>query len=451
MYRLHAPGDIVAARCRVLSPLGQSGQGNTYVAEDLTTSKLVAIKAISLNQMDDWKSLELLERQAKVLADLNHPAVAHYVDYFYTDTECDRAFYLIQQLIQGNSLVHLVECGWQPSEPNVKDLALQVLEILDYLHQQSPPVIHRDIQPHNLIQDQQGNIHLVDFGSVKATSRLPQTYSSTLVGSYGYIAPEQFQGRACFGTDLYGLGATLLFVLTGKTPDELYDNNLKINVHRHVRLSPHLTNWLAKMLETSSKARFQSTAEALASLKCSAQSRATRPQPRSTSEQGRAVPTSSRIAHTKLPQENHNQAPRLQQPFGSQVIVRHRDGQLVVEIPPKGSLVNSSGSVWDVLRPWSQLEINPYKFTITRGCLGLQRSSHMGLTKDLIKAEFRQETNIWRETKTHLLIWEGVTAHPFGQELTSVEQEWLAEEITDFLGHLRLLQRLEQLIDEGDL
>lgn len=451
MYRLHAPGDIVATRYRILSLLGQSGQGNTYVAEDLTSSKLVAIKAISLHQMDNWKSLELLERQAQVLADLNHPAIPRYIDYCCTDTTCDRAFYLIQQLIQGDSLVHLVECGWQPSEPKVKNLALQVLEILDYLHQQSPPVIHRDIQPHNLIQDQQGNIHLVDFGSVKATSRSPRTYSSTLVGAYGYIAPEQFQGKAYFGTDLYGLGATLLFVLTGKTPDELYGNNLRIDVHRHVQLSAHLTNWLAKMLEISPKARFQSATEALASLKRSAQSRAIRPQPRSKADPEPAVSNASHIANPKPPQENLNQAHCLQQPFGSRVIVRRRDGQLTVEIPPKGSLVNSVGNFWDVLRFWSQLEIAPHKFTLTKGRLGLQYSSYAGLTKDLIKAEFSKESNIWGETKNHLLIWEGVIAHTFGEDLTSVEQEWLAEEITDFLGYLRLLQRLEKLIDESAL
>jgi len=160
----------------------------------------------------------------------------------------DRAFYLVQQLITGVSLADLVAQGWRPDEIGVRDIALQVLDILKYLHQQTPPVIHRYIQPRNLLQGPDGRISLVDFGSVKATA-LAHMSSSTFVGAYGYTPPEQLYGKACFASDLYSLGASLLFVLTGKPPDEFLQDSLKINFRGQVPLSPGFEKWLGKMLE----------------------------------------------------------------------------------------------------------------------------------------------------------------------------------------------------------
>lgn len=439
---LHSPGDIIAKRYRIVATLGQASRSNTYVAEDLIEDKLVAIKAILLQQMNDWKDFELLERQAKVLAHIDHPSVPKYIKYFHLDTDRDRSFYLVQQLIKGDSLADLVAQGWRTDEVEVQDIAFQVLDILKYLHQSTPPVIHRDIQPCNLIRGAKGHIFLVDFGSVKATCSFPQTYSTTFIGAYGYMSPEQFSGKAYFASDLYSLGASLLFVLTGKDPDEFLQKNMKVDFCNHVRLSPRFANWLEKMLEPSPKARFHSAVEAIASLQ---QQKTSLPNPKI------QTPKSALKSQFSTPKgERRTQdKPRKQQPAGSQVIVRRGDGdgRFVIEIPPGGS-INNRHNLLDVFKAWYRLEISPQHFSISRGNNGFHLYSHAGKTSDLIKAELRIESDIWGATKHTLLIWEGVTAHTFAPELTSVEKEWLVDEISDFLQYLETLQRLERLIEE---
>lgn len=438
---LHSPGDIIAKRYRTVATLGQANRSNTYVAEDLLENKLVAIKAISLRQLNDWKDFERLERQAKVLAHIDHPSVPKYIKYFHLDTDRDRSLYLVQQLIQGDSLAYLVTQGWRADEVGVQDIAFQILDILKYLHQRTPPVIHRDIQPCNLIRGAKGRIFLVDFGSVKATSS-PQTYSTTFIGTYGYMPAEQFCGKAYFASDLYSLGASLLFVLTGKAPDEFLQEHMKVDFRNHVRLSPQFANWLEKMLEPSPKARFHSAVEASTSLQ---QQKTSLPNLKF------QTPKSASKSQLSTPKGEHRtqDKPRKQQPAGSQVIVRRRDGdgRFVIEIPPGGS-INSRHNLLDVFKTWHRLEISPQHFSISRGNNGFHIYSHEGKTSDLIKAELRIESGLWGETKYTLLIWEGVTAHTFAPELTSVEKEWLVDEISDFLQYLETLQRLERLIEE---
>ncbi|HEY9604464.1 MAG TPA: ankryin, partial [Allocoleopsis sp.] len=107
MELLHESGEIIAQRYRICAPLGQGGSGTTYLARDLECDRQVALKALSLRQITDWKRLELFEREARVLAQLNHPAIPRYLDYFHVDTPDDRSFYIVQQLAEGRSLATL--------------------------------------------------------------------------------------------------------------------------------------------------------------------------------------------------------------------------------------------------------------------------------------------------------------------------------------------------------
>ncbi len=101
---LHQANDIIARRYRIVTPLGKGGMGITYEAEDLINYQRVAVKAVSLRQAKNWKMLELFEREAKVIANLHHPQIPKYLNYFYIDTKQDRRFYLIRELVSGNSL-----------------------------------------------------------------------------------------------------------------------------------------------------------------------------------------------------------------------------------------------------------------------------------------------------------------------------------------------------------
>ncbi|MEH1854479.1 MAG: serine/threonine-protein kinase [Nostoc sp.] len=267
MEVLHKAEEIINQRYRILRKLGQGGVGITYAAVDLESGKEVALKVLSLRRISDWKKIELFEREAQILSQLNHPGIPRYLDYFQVDTNYDRSFYIAQQLAPGNSLATLVENGWLPDEGKVRKIAIQVLEILIYLHSLTPPVIHRDINPQNIIfnSDSKG-LFLVDFGAVADTYHNTVNGGSTVVGTYGYMAPEQFRGQAFPATDLYGLATTLLFLLTGKSPIYLPQCQLKIDFRPYVTISPDWKNWLEQMLEPVSADRFPSAEVALATL-----------------------------------------------------------------------------------------------------------------------------------------------------------------------------------------
>ena len=258
--------NIIEDRYRITGILGKGGVAVTYRAIDLETNTPVAIKVISLKQLDNWKQIKLFQREAEVLAKLDHPAIPKYIDYFDIETETDKAFYLVQQIASGKSLFELVENGWRTNEAEVKNIAQQILEILAYLHSLEPPVIHRDIKPNNLIRSDDGTIYLVDFGAVQNTYYNTLMQGSTVVGTYGYMAPEQFRGKAVPATDLYSLGATLLYLLTHRSPAELPQDTLKLNFRSSVKISDSFAEWLDKLLEPDLDDRFTNANVALVEL-----------------------------------------------------------------------------------------------------------------------------------------------------------------------------------------
>ncbi|MBW4492576.1 MAG: ankyrin repeat domain-containing protein [Oscillatoria princeps RMCB-10] len=267
MELLHQSGEIIASRYRILNTIGSGGTGTTYLAIDLQNNQQVALKALSLHMLTDWKKIELFEREARTLAQLNHAGIPRYLDYFQVETPEDRSFYIAQQLAEGKSLAALVESGWRTDEKGVRDIATQILEILAYLHSLKPPVTHRDIKPQNIIRREDGRVFLVDFGAVQNTYYNTFMRGSTVVGTYGYMAPEQFRGQAVPATDLYGLGATVLFLLTHRSPADLPLDGLQIDFRSHVRISEEFAGWLEKMLEPDVADRFSSAKEALAVLR----------------------------------------------------------------------------------------------------------------------------------------------------------------------------------------
>jgi serine/threonine protein kinase len=261
-------GHILAERYELAELLGAGGSGSTYRARSIDTENQssVAIKILSLQHLQDWKQLELFEREAKVLAQLNHPQIPQYLDYFHVDTPTNRAFYIVQQLAPGKPLTAWVQSGWRATEAEVRDIARQLLEILQYLHQQSPPLIHRDIKPHNIIRNDDGQVFLVDFGAVQNVYQNTLLKGSTVAGTYGYMSPEQFRGAAVPASDLYGLGATVLYLLTHRSPADLPQERLKLKFRDHVNISEHFADWLEMMMEPNVADRFSSAEKAAIAL-----------------------------------------------------------------------------------------------------------------------------------------------------------------------------------------
>ncbi|MEG3968202.1 serine/threonine-protein kinase [Microcoleus sp. T2B6] len=267
METLEQSEKIIAERYRIIGKLGQGGVGITYAAVDLNSNQKVALKALSLRLTTEWKKIELFEREAKTLSGLNHPGIPRYIDYFQVDTSQDRCFYIAQQLAPGKSLAQWIENGWKPNEAQVRHIASKVLEILAYLQSLLPATIHRDIKPQNIILQKNGLVFLVDFGAVQNTYHHTVTGGSTVVGTYGYMAPEQFRGKAVLSTDLYGLGTTLLFLLTQKFPSDLPRQKQKIKFRDRVSISPEFADWLEKIIEPASEDRFHSAKDALSALR----------------------------------------------------------------------------------------------------------------------------------------------------------------------------------------
>jgi eukaryotic-like serine/threonine-protein kinase len=257
---------ILVSRYRIIDLLGEGGSGKTYRAIDLQDRTEVAVKVLSLRGMGDWKILELFDRESKILAQLEHHAIPHYLDYFQTDIAGESAFCLVQSIAPGRSLTSWIESGYVFSESELRDIATQILEILIYLQTFSPPIIHRDLKPQNLLRSESGKMYLVDFGAVRDTYQLTITGGSTIVGTYGYMAPEQFRGQAVLATDLYGLGATLLYLKSGQDPADLPVRQMKIDFRERVKLSPDFANWLDRLLEPMPEDRYWNAERTLADL-----------------------------------------------------------------------------------------------------------------------------------------------------------------------------------------
>ena len=269
------PGEIVGGRYRVLEALGEGGMGTTFAAEDTETGDRVALKALSMRSLGDWKILELFEREARVLESIDHPGVPAYIDYLSADD--GDAFVLVQELVEGRSLAERVAEGWRPDEEEVRRIAREVLETLAYLHGRNPPIVHRDIKPQNVMLRDDGRVALVDFGAVKDRARAEGSFASTVVGTYGYMAPEQFRGQAAPSSDLYALGATLITLLTHRSPEELPQKRLKIDFRAESGASEGFEDWLDHMIEPAPEDRLASAREALAALEGAGRERAPAP------------------------------------------------------------------------------------------------------------------------------------------------------------------------------
>lgn len=168
------------------------------------------------------------------------------------------------QRIAGVSLSEYRKRGAVFREEDAVRLLEEASGVLAYLHSRTPPIIHRDLKPGNVIRRPDGTFAFVDFGAVR--DRLRQGGGSTVVGTFGYMAPEQFQGRALPQSDVYAIGATVLWMLTGEEPEDLPHKGLKIDVITALgkRASPTLVKILDRMLEPDPYARPASIAPFLA-------------------------------------------------------------------------------------------------------------------------------------------------------------------------------------------
>ncbi|MEM8502871.1 MAG: serine/threonine-protein kinase [Cyanobacteria bacterium P01_D01_bin.1] len=252
----------------------------TFLAKDTEAQESVVVKIIRLDKAihtaDQWLDLKLFERESNILQTLDHPSLPKYKDAFETDIEGVRCFVLVQTYLEANSLETLLQSGKRFSEAEVLNIAEQLLITLSYLHSQTPSVIHRDIKPSNILIGSRsekahcssdvhpGGIYLIDFGSIH-TDLTKESGTITIVGSYGYIPLEQFAGQAVPASDLYSLGMTLIYLVTGTHPADIAYVNGKIQLASRV-LRPSFARWLERMTHPDLDRRFNSAEQALNAL-----------------------------------------------------------------------------------------------------------------------------------------------------------------------------------------
>lgn len=306
MTKPSGPGDLLGHRYELCEVLGRGGQATTLRAWDRQGQAWVAIKRLDLDRVDDWKAVELFEREAEALRDLHHPNIPRYIDAFHTggqgprpatappvasgapperldvgegedatapsrpalddpDQDPVRRFYLVRELVEGESLGERLRRGQRLDPASATALLDSLLATLAALHAHDPPLIHRDVKPDNIILRPDGGASLIDLGTIKVlrarASRALAT--TTVVGTPGYMAPEAFRAQASPASDLYSLGVTVLCAVSGLAPQDLPTRGLTPDVRRAAPALPsRLAGPLSQLVQADPRRRLQTAATA---------------------------------------------------------------------------------------------------------------------------------------------------------------------------------------------
>jgi tetratricopeptide (TPR) repeat protein len=267
-------GNTLVGRYQITNYLGGGGFGETYVANDTQLPGFPQCVVKKLKpQSTDIATLEIARRlfdtEAQVLYKLgNHDRIPQLLAYFEENAE----FYLVQELIIGNDLSQELKSGVIFTQNQVISLLQEILEILDFVHQQK--VIHRDVNPRNILRREQDNkLILIDFGAVKQiTTKLVNspdiTKSTVAIGTPGYTPGEQAQGTPKFSSDIYALGIIAIQALTGLSPDQL-EKDVETNEiiwQNFATVSPEFAQFLNQMICYDFRQRYASATIALQAL-----------------------------------------------------------------------------------------------------------------------------------------------------------------------------------------
>jgi serine/threonine-protein kinase len=263
---------ILNNRYRVLKPLGDGGFGTTYLAEDTQMPShrrcvIKQLKPLHNNPQVYQMVKERFQREAAILEDLGDKS--EQIPRLYAYCEEAGQFYLVQEYIEGDTLSQRLQREGKLTEASVKEILLKLLSVLAYVHRNG--IVHRDIKPDNIIIRQTDELPiLIDFGAVRETmgtamSSSGHPTSSIVIGTPGFMPSEQSIGRPVFASDVYAVGLTAIYLLTGKTPQELTTDPLTGEIQWRqdaLSISPTLATVLDKSIKSHYQERF-STAQAM--------------------------------------------------------------------------------------------------------------------------------------------------------------------------------------------
>ncbi len=258
------PGSrLQGGRYVIKSVLGQGGMGAALLATDIRLDgKPVVIKELISDNVDQSRRLDDVrnfKREVATLAHIDHPLVPNVTDHFQEGTR----YFMVQEYVEGENLEQRLERTNAPmQERDALICASELLDVLDYLAQQTPPIVHRDIKPANIIiGTKDRRAHLVDFGIARADeAKNAKRKQTAALGTPGYAPPEQYQGNADPRSDLYALAATLHHVLTNRDPRNYPPFSYPPVRSLNSRLTPDIERVLARCLNNDSNQRYQSAA-----------------------------------------------------------------------------------------------------------------------------------------------------------------------------------------------
>lgn len=213
------PGSVIDNKYEILKQIGKGGMSTVYLAMDKRLNKQWAVKEINkvANDKNNEVVVQSLLAEANLMKRLDHPSLPRIVDII----DNGRTIYVIMDYIEGESLDKILNTSGPQPQALVVEWAKQLCDVLRYLHNQTPPIIYRDMKPANIMLKPEGNLKLIDFGIAREYKKNNMTDTVSL-GTRGYAAPEQFggMGQTDARTDIYCLGVTLYHLLTGQNPAE---------------------------------------------------------------------------------------------------------------------------------------------------------------------------------------------------------------------------------------
>ena len=263
-------GIILNSRYEIVRKIGGGGMGAVYLANDRNLGGVErAVKEMiqsSIEEEQQRKAIEDFKRESMILSSLDHPAIPAIYDYFFDERES--RFYLVMKYIPGGDLTSRLRAapGGRFDEKTVCDWALQIIDVLSYLHTLPTTIVYRDLKPSNImVDDKTGRVMIIDFGIARSIDQ-GREQGVTAVGTMGYAPPELFSGNVEPRSDIYSLGSTMFHLLTGADPQ---NNPLLIfdfqKNPRPRQINPQLSDQMERILmrsvEYSADARFASAAE----------------------------------------------------------------------------------------------------------------------------------------------------------------------------------------------
>lgn len=258
---------LLDGRYRLEGRIGTGGTGTTWRASTLIDGRAhtsVAVKELPVGNLDSDKARELVAREIRVLRELDHPAIPRYWEDLFVGKGRSKAVYIVQDFVDGETLAEEMKRR-RYTEGEVAAMMAELLHVLVYLHGLRPPVVHRDLKPQNVIRRKDGRLALIDFGSVRDSVK-GEFGGSTVAGTFGYMAPEQFRGDAYPVSDLYGLGALAIALLSRREPHSLLDWSGRLKWEEVTFVSQPMAEVLGKLLASDPVHRLPSATAALEAL-----------------------------------------------------------------------------------------------------------------------------------------------------------------------------------------